>query len=155
VDAESFDADVKAGLAWQAGVWDGMSRLYRDEIDPRFAPIVDGVVSRAALRPGEHVLDLGAGTGTVAAKAAVAVGATGSVLAIDPSAAMVALARRRAREPDTAPFRVELGAAETIPAERPERREEAKAAVRSAMWPTPEQPRRFRNTVQFIAGVRS
>lgn len=36
----------------------------------------------------------------------------------------------------------------------PERREEAQAAVRAAMWPEPNQPRRFHNTTQFIVGTR-
>ncbi len=34
----------------------------------------------------------------------------------------------------------------------PERQEEAKAAVREAMWPDPAAARRFRNTVQYIVG---
>jgi hypothetical protein len=34
----------------------------------------------------------------------------------------------------------------------PERREEAKAAVRAVMWPSGDGPRHFRNTTQFIVG---
>jgi enediyne biosynthesis protein CalE5 len=266
--------DQEAGLAWQVGVWDRISQLYWTEVDPRFAPVVDGVIARAALRPGQRVLDLGTGTGAVAAKAAAAVGSEGSVLAIDPSPEMVALAARRAARPGTDPFRIELGTAEAIPAEdesfdaalaslslmyatdraqaaaeiarvlrpggrlaaavwggpdvsdivlfqqtagsfappppvpgvgpgaladagpflaelsrsriearveteetefefasfdaawdvlagvttadlRPERQEEAKAAVRAVMWPEPHEPRRFRNATQFITGTRS
>ncbi|MGH3090972.1 MAG: class I SAM-dependent methyltransferase [Gaiellaceae bacterium] len=105
--------DQGAGLAWQVGVWDGISQLYWTEIDPRFAPVVDGVIARAALRPGERVLDLGTGTGAVAAKAAAAVGSEGSVLAIDPSPEMVALAGRRTGDA----FRVEVGTAEAISAD--------------------------------------
>jgi ubiquinone/menaquinone biosynthesis C-methylase UbiE len=112
-----FDADKEAGLAWQAGVWDRVARLYEEEIDPRFAQIVEGVIARAALRQGERVLDLGTGTGTAAAEAARAVGSRGSVLAVDPSAEMVALARRRAGQPGVTAFQVEVGAAEAIPAE--------------------------------------
>lgn len=37
----------------------------------------------------------------------------------------------------------------------PERREEAKAAVRAAMWPDAERPRHFRNMTQFIVGERT
>jgi hypothetical protein len=37
----------------------------------------------------------------------------------------------------------------------PERREEAKAAVRDAMWPDPDAARTFRNTTQFILGRRT
>jgi SAM-dependent methyltransferase len=265
--------DQEAGLAWQVGVWDRVSQHYRDEIDPRFAPIVDGVIARAALQPGERALDLGTGSGAVAAKAAAAVGARGFVLAIDPSPEMVALARGRAGAPETASFQVEVGKAEAIPAEDesfaavlaslslmyaidrtaaaaeiarvlrregrlvaavwggpdvsdivlfqqtagtfappppvpgvgpgaladtrpfleqlsrsgiearvdtevlefefdrfdaawevlaavttadlpPERQEEARAAVQAAMWPEPDQPRRFRNTAHFIVATR-
>jgi SAM-dependent methyltransferase len=110
------DVDQEAGLAWQVGVWDRISQLYWDEVDPRFTPVVDGVIARAALQPGERVLDLGAGTGAVAAKAAAAVGTRGSVLAIDPSPEMVALARRRVGQPGI-DFQVEVGKAEAIPAE--------------------------------------
>jgi SAM-dependent methyltransferase len=268
------DAANEAGLAWQAGVWDRVSRLYWDEIDPRFAPVVDGVIARARLEPGQRVLDLGTGTGTAAATAARAVGEAGSVLAIDPSPRMLALARRRAGQAGTPGFDVALGAGEAIPAGEasfdvvlaslslmfavdraavareiarvlrprgrlaaavwggpdsndlvlfqkiagsfapsppvpgvgpgaladargfldelsrsgiearietevvqfgfddfdaawtvfagvtaadlpPERQAEAKSAVQAAMWPEPAEPRRFRNTVQFITGVRS
>src|SRR5271156_1197103 len=45
-------------LAWQVGIWDRISGLYWAEIDSRFAPVVDGTIARAALRPGERVLDL-------------------------------------------------------------------------------------------------
>lgn len=37
----------------------------------------------------------------------------------------------------------------------PERQDEAKAAVREAMWPDPAAARWFRNTVQYIIGQRS
>lgn len=97
--------ELEEGLAWQIGVWDRMSQVYRREIDQRLEPVVDGVLARATLRPGEHVLDLGTGTGAVAEKAALAVGAAGRVLAVDPSPEMLALARRRA---DQAPVRFEV-----------------------------------------------
>jgi SAM-dependent methyltransferase len=48
-----------------------------------------------ALRPGERVLDIGCGPGFLASEIADAVGATGSVRAIDASEAMLAIARAR------------------------------------------------------------
>jgi hypothetical protein len=36
-----------------------------------------------------------------------------------------------------------------------DRRQEAKAAVREAMWNKPGEPRHFRNTTQFIVGTRT
>ena len=53
----------QAGLAWQLGVWNRISDIYLREIDRRFAPVVDRVVARASLTAGQHVLDLGTGTG--------------------------------------------------------------------------------------------
>jgi len=108
-------SELEEGLAWQVGVWDRMSQVYRSEIDRRLAPVVDQVLARAGLQPGERVLDLGTGTGAVAEKAALAVGADGHVLAVDPSPEMLALAGRRA---DDAAVRFELaeGSGESIPA---------------------------------------
>jgi len=60
----------QTGLAWQIGVWDRMSDVYLHEIDRRFAPVVEQVIERAQLAAGERVLDLGTGTGAVAARAA-------------------------------------------------------------------------------------
>lgn len=53
-------------------------------------------VDAAALQPGERVLDVGCGTGTLAVAAADCVGEAGSVLGIDPSANMVTVARAKA-----------------------------------------------------------
>ena len=50
------------------------------------------------LRPGMHVLDLAAGTGEQSVLAAQRVGTTGSVLATDISASMLALAEQSARD---------------------------------------------------------
>jgi len=58
------------GLQWQVGVWDRVSQIYLDEIDKRFAPVVSRCVELARLGPGDQVLDIGTGTGTVAVEAA-------------------------------------------------------------------------------------
>lgn len=105
-----------AGLVWQIGVWDRISQLYWDEVDPRFAPVVDGVIRRAELRAGQRVLDLGAGTGALAAKAEAAVAPDGQVVAVDVSPEMVALAQGRAQR-NGLRYAVKEGQAEAIPAE--------------------------------------
>lgn len=64
----------------------------------------------AGLQPGMQVIDVGTGTGLVAREAARLVGARGSVLGVDPSAAMLANART------VAGVRLALGRAESIPA---------------------------------------
>jgi len=48
---------------------------------------------RAALKPGERVVDLGTGTGTVAFQAAPLVGRAGTVTGIDISSDMLRLAQ--------------------------------------------------------------
>jgi demethylmenaquinone methyltransferase / 2-methoxy-6-polyprenyl-1,4-benzoquinol methylase len=67
-------------------------------------------LSSAGLQPGMQVIDVGTGTGLVAREAARLVGPRGSVLGVDPSAAMLANA------PATAGVRLTLGCAESIPA---------------------------------------
>src|SRR3954469_16906749 len=56
------------------------------------------VLELLALRPAEHVLDVGVGPGLLAVDVARAVGPTGRVCGIDPSPSMLAIARRRAGE---------------------------------------------------------
>lgn len=68
----------------------------------------------AALKPGERALDVGCGTGVLTRLAAQAVGPAGEVVGLDPSARMIAVARRNAaRENSRAVFRP--GAIERLP----------------------------------------
>lgn len=103
------------GLAWQVGVWDRISQIYWSEIDRRFAPVVDHLLTWADLQAGERVLDLGTGTGAVAEKAVLAVEPGGYVLAIDISPEMLALAGRRADQASLK-FQLAEGSGESIPA---------------------------------------
>jgi ubiquinone/menaquinone biosynthesis C-methylase UbiE len=54
------------------------------------------LLERAAIRPGERVIDVGCGSGATTLAAAPLVGAQGSVLGVDVSEPMLAVARRRA-----------------------------------------------------------
>ena len=107
----------REGLAWQTGVWDRMSNVYLQEIDRRFVPVVDNIVARARLRPGERVLDLGTGTGAVAERVASAVGADGEVVGVDISPEMLALARQRVAAGGMQNVTFREGRAEALPVE--------------------------------------
>lgn len=102
-------------LAWQVGVWDRMAPVYIREIDVRFRQVVDRTVARAQLRPGQHVLDLGTGTGSVALRAALAVVPDGKVTAVDISPEMLTLARRRAAASGRSNIEFLEGRAERLP----------------------------------------
>jgi ubiquinone/menaquinone biosynthesis C-methylase UbiE len=69
------------------------------------------------LEPGEHVLDIGCGPGLLAAEMAADVGSGGSVIGVDPSEQMLALARRRSATDgtDVARMTFEPGDAVALP----------------------------------------
>ncbi len=102
---------------WQLGVWDRISDVYAREIDQRFAPVVDALITRARLKRGESLLDLGTGTGAVAEQAAQKVGASGHVVGVDISPAMLALARERMATRDLSFVSLREGRGEDIPAD--------------------------------------
>ncbi len=105
------------GLAWQISVWNRISDIYLHEIDERFTPVVDAVITRADLSTGESVLDLGTGTGAVAERAAVIVGPGGRVVGVDVSSDMLALAQQRITSMGLGNVSLLEGRAEAIPAE--------------------------------------
>jgi len=70
-------------------------------------------VEAAGIQPGERVLDVGCGTGTLALAAAERTGGRGEVVGIDPSAAMIAVAREKAA--GRAGVRFEIAAIESLP----------------------------------------
>lgn len=107
---------IDEGLDWQLGVWDGISHIYLDEIDRRFAPITSRCVELARLQAGDEVLDLGTGTGAVAIEAARRLGPSGSVLGVDISPEMLRLAEARAHALRLDNIRLAEGRAEEIPA---------------------------------------
>ncbi|SDC87973.1 class I SAM-dependent methyltransferase [Ruegeria marina] len=93
----------------QAEYWgksaSGMKWLtFEEQIAASFAPVVDLLLDRAALKPGQRVLDIGCGLGDTTLAAASAVGPTGHVLGADISAPFLDRARQRASGVDNVEF---------------------------------------------------
>lgn len=77
------------------------------------APMAADLIRRAALRPGERVLDVACGTGVVARLASQQVGATGTVAGLDVNPGMLAVARSTI--PPDMPIEWHEASAEAIP----------------------------------------
>jgi len=82
-------------------------------IDRLFADVTNAALAAAAPKPGEHVLDIGCGTGTTVLRLAEAVGPGGAVLGVDISEQQLALARRRIEAAGATQARVVLDDAAT------------------------------------------
>ncbi len=84
---------------------------YQAQMDRLLQPVLDGVLERADLVPGQWVLDIGCGTGASTIQAAEAVGRRGRVTGIDISPTLLEMARRRAANPNRVSF-IEADAAD-------------------------------------------
>lgn len=81
------------------------------------APVTDAMLDLARPMPGERVLDVGAGAGQFALQIAARVGASGEVLAVDPSSeAIASIERVAAGAADRAPVRTLVAGAESLDA---------------------------------------
>jgi SAM-dependent methyltransferase len=98
-------------------VWNRIADVYPHEVAPRFTPVVDHVIARAALAAGHHVLDLGTGTGAVAERAAQLVGPQGGVVGVDISPDMLTVAQRRFATRGLTNVSLREGRAEAVPAD--------------------------------------
>lgn len=95
-------ADHGAASCFSVG---SIAGTYDDIYVPRiFIPWARLLLERAALRPGEAVLDIATGPGTVARLSAEAVGPKGRVVATDFSEAMIAIARTKPPSAGAAPI---------------------------------------------------
>src|SRR6185369_4388706 len=75
--------------------WDLAAASYEPLWRAQLASAQTTLMARAALAPGEQVLDVACGTGLVTFAAAEAIGPDGRVVGIDLSERMVEAARRR------------------------------------------------------------
>jgi ubiquinone/menaquinone biosynthesis C-methylase UbiE len=74
----------------------------------------EAILDRARLVPGETLLDIGCGTGTLAIAARRRLGPEGRVFGVDAAPEMVAAARAKARKASL-DIEVEVGAAQALP----------------------------------------
>ena len=126
------DGRPDEGFAWQVGVWNTMAEVYRQEIDKRFVPVTEQLLARADLCPGQVVMDLGTGTGTVAYSASVQVGPSGRITAVDISADMLAIAQAGAKARSITNIDFAEGRGEAIPV--PDRSQDVVLASLSLMY---------------------
>lgn len=68
------------------------------ELDAFMQPVLDGVLARAVLKPGDRILDIGCGTGASTLQAAQIIGETGVATGVDISPTMLDLAQKRAAD---------------------------------------------------------
>ena len=82
-----------------------VAQAYEELLVPRiFLPWAKLLLSEAKLSPGESVLDVACGPGTVARTASEIVGPTGKVTATDISPPMLNVARAKPQPPNSAPI---------------------------------------------------
>ena len=108
-DKDSFDHRHRKGSLHRIGMasqhnkvldaWQTSARYwakYRALIAQIFAPLTLGLVKEARIRVGQHVLDIGGGSGEPSLTISSVVGPTGSVMYTDPVAGMVETAQAEA-----------------------------------------------------------
>jgi ubiquinone/menaquinone biosynthesis C-methylase UbiE len=92
--------------------WDKAAAHYESYWSRQIEPAQSRLLERAALHPGENVLDVACGTGLVTFRAAAKVGPSGSVLGTDISEKMVLAAREEAMRRGLGYVRFERAGAE-------------------------------------------
>lgn len=116
-------ADEKAALENTAEDWAGEmgERWLRnlERFEGMIAPVGRTLMERAAFRAGERVLDVGCGGGATSLEISKRVGATGEVLGLDISPALIAAGERRARAAGAGNLRFRCADAATASLEEP------------------------------------
>ncbi|WP_372574392.1 class I SAM-dependent methyltransferase [Ruegeria jejuensis] len=111
-DQKDYWSATPSGIKWLT---------YEDHLDAAMAPILDLVVQRAGLQPGERVIDIGCGTGASLLAAAELVGPTGDVLGLDIAKPFLERAAARAVQAGLANVSVREGDAQVAPFDGPSR----------------------------------
>lgn len=97
---------------WQGTTGEGWA-ANADHYDAMLADIATALLAHAGFAPGEHVVEIGCGSGRFARRIAAAVAPGGTVLGIDISPALAGLARREAAEAGTANLQILVADAQT------------------------------------------
>jgi SAM-dependent methyltransferase len=109
-----MSASEKWSASWASAGLDAMT-VYDEILVPRmFVPWVDALLNEVGVAPGEAVLDVATGPGTVARPAAMRVGPSGRVTACDLSPAMLAVATAKPPLEGAAPITYLRCAAERL-----------------------------------------
>ncbi|CAN5365166.1 methyltransferase domain-containing protein [soil metagenome] len=85
-----------------------------DRLEEMLEPVHEPLLAIAALAPGERVLDVGCGRGSTARRAAMAVGPSGSVVAVDVAVRLIAAAEATPLPADAAPIEWVVGDAQHV-----------------------------------------
>lgn len=89
---ETHGLTLNGGWRYDLGIWFTDTFMFRSQV----RKLRRKTISVAKLQPGEQVLDVGCGTGTLAIKVARRVGRAGRVAGVDPGTLQIARARSKA-----------------------------------------------------------
>ena len=92
------DAASTWGSGFATAAEDVISAYEQSLVPSLFGPWAEVLLDAVNVAPGDHVLDVATGPGTVARPAAVRAGRAGRVVACDISPAMLAAGRRKPAE---------------------------------------------------------
>ena len=112
---EALAQDTK-GLVLNDGWRYDLGEWFHDTFSSHgtFRKLRQRTINLAGLQPGEQVLDVGCGTGTLAMEAARRVGRAGRVAGVDPGTQQIARARAKAAR-HSIPVEFQIGVIERLP----------------------------------------
>jgi SAM-dependent methyltransferase len=96
-------------------LWAPSVDQYERLLDPVFEPVLETLLARANVWPGESALDVGSATGSMAIALAGRVGEAGEVFALDLTQEMVEATQRRAAALGLPNLQADIGDAEALP----------------------------------------
>lgn len=96
-------------------LWAPQVDQYERVLAPLHEPVIEALLERANVWPGESALDVGSATGQLAVALAGRVGTEGEVFALDLTQEMVEATQRRAAERGLTNVQVDIGDAEALP----------------------------------------